>query len=94
MARAQYQQTVGTTALKKFDANEDRVYAKEIRVFCDAASDAPLVLRVPALHGSDTFTLAAGESVPLVASEPPYIDQLWLNGSGGTATYSFLVTAI
>lgn len=63
-------------------------------VSCVSGSAAPLLVRIPYLHGtSSQATLAAGETRTFVAAAGPgraaMGHELYLQGSGGTATYTW-----
>lgn len=68
--------------------------AKAIQVTCVTGSAVSLLVRVPSIHGpTATATLAAGESRIFTGVDGDArvgsINDLYLTGSSGTATYTF-----
>lgn len=73
---------------------------RAIRVNVDSASAASLLVRIPFLHGSTASTnqcqIVAGsfrEFVTQGVNRDPEGDELFLQGSGGTATFTFEIIA-
>lgn len=72
--------------------------ARGIRVACTSASAVSLGARVPSLHGPTAYaTIPAGEFREFINfdgnSKAPAINDLYLQGLSGTATYTFEVIA-
>lgn len=64
-----------------------------MRVNCTSASAVPLLARVPTANGTSQITIPIGEAREIVAASGPARKpnghQLYLQGSGGTATYTW-----
>lgn len=68
----------------------------DVRIQCDSGSAAPLLVRVEnrnnSIHGAaEQVSIAAGSSLEFWALPDNPITGLYVQGSGGTATYSFTV---
>lgn len=89
MASAANNQTITTTAVRVFTAEDDGGPCTTFRVHCRTGSAAPVLVNVPTLH-------KAGELIAVNASEtqdftlgPMGITEVNLQGSGGSATVDF-----
>ncbi|MBS0187930.1 MAG: hypothetical protein JSS51_07665 [Planctomycetes bacterium] len=65
-------------------------------VACKSTSTAPLLVNIPALHGSDWVEIESGKSVEFTAMQATergrLLDKLNVKTASGTATYGFAVT--